>query len=226
MEKINYSFNNYFSSMDIHFGHFIASLTHGNKEDFFLAAALVSRCVRDGHICLDLNDLAGKIIFKSEDGKNIIECPQLQTWLASLKSTSCLGVPGDFKPLILDEKSRLYLQRYWQYEKDVAEYISTSISKTNEMKLDTSKLQKKLNLYFDEIDKHKINWQKIAAIAALSKKFLVISGSPGTGKTTAITKIMALILDMENRALRIALAAHTGKAAARLQESIKKTKEK
>jgi exodeoxyribonuclease V, alpha subunit len=182
--------------------------------------------VRDGHICLDLNDIAGKIIFKSEDGKNIIECPQLQSWLASLKSTSCLGVPGDFKPLILDEKSRLYLQRYWQYEKDVAEYISTSISKTNEMKLDTSKLQKKLNLYFDEIDKHKINWQKIAAIAALSKKFLVISGSPGTGKTTAITKIMALILDMENRALRIALAAPTGKAAARLQESIKKTKEK
>jgi exodeoxyribonuclease V alpha subunit len=54
----------------------------------------------------------------------------------------------------------------------------------------------------------------------------VISGSPGTGKTTAITKIMALMLDMENRALRIALAAPMGKAAARLQESVKKTKEK
>ena len=81
MKKINYSFNNYFSSMDIHFGHFIASLTNGNKEDLFLAAALVSRCVRDGHVCLDLNDLAGKIIFKSEglnfnptDQKNKIFC--------------------------------------------------------------------------------------------------------------------------------------------------------
>jgi len=66
---------------------------------------------------------------------------------------------------------------------------------------------------------------KVSAVADLSKKFLVISGSPGTGKTTAVTKIMALILDMGNRALRIALAALTGKAAARLQESVKKTRE-
>ena len=77
--------------------------------------------------------------------------------------------------------------------------------------MDNVRLQKKLNLYFDESSKQKINWQKVAAIAALSKQFLVISDSSGTGKTTAITKIMALILDMENRALRIALAAPTGK---------------
>jgi exodeoxyribonuclease V alpha subunit len=219
-------FNNYFSSVDIYFSRFIASFTQQNKEDLSLAAALVSRYVRDGHICLDLNDIAGKIIFKSEDGKNIIECPQLKVWLASLKSASCVGEPGNFKPLILDEKGRLYLQRYWQYEKDVAEYVSASISKTNEIKLDKVKLQKKLTLYFDESSKQKINWQKVAAIAALSKKFLVISCSPGTGKTTAITKIMALILDIGNISLRIALVAPTGKAAARLQESVKKTKEK
>ena len=118
------------------------------------------------------------------------------------------------------------MQRYWQYEKDIAEYISANSYKTNEIKSDKFKLQKKLNLYFDEIARQRVNWQKVAAVAALSKKFLVISGSPGTGKTTAITKIMALMLDMENRALRIALAAPTGKAAARLQESVKKTKEK
>jgi hypothetical protein len=72
-------FNNYFSPMDIHFGRFISSFTQENKEELFVAAALVSRCVRNGHICLDLNDLAGKIIFKNEDGKNIIECPQLRS---------------------------------------------------------------------------------------------------------------------------------------------------
>ena len=98
--------------MDIHFIRFIVSFTQLNKEDLSFAAALVSRYVRDGHICLDLNDIAGKIIFKSEDGKNIIECPQLQVWIASLKSASCAGEPGDFKPLILDEKASLYLQRY------------------------------------------------------------------------------------------------------------------
>jgi len=66
---------NYFSSMNIHFGRFIASFGKENKEDLFLAAALVSRSVRNGHICLDLNSLAGRIIFKSDDGKTAIECP-------------------------------------------------------------------------------------------------------------------------------------------------------
>lgn len=218
--------DNYFSSMDIHFGHFIASFGKENKEDLFLAAALVSRSVRDGHICLDLNSLAGRIIFKSDDGKTAIECPPLNSWIAALKSAPCVGCPGDFKPLILDEKARLYLQRYWHYEKDVADYILSNTAPTNEIKLDKLELQKKLNLYFDEKTQQKINWQKVAATAALLKKFLIISGSPGTGKTTTISKIMALILDVEDKSWRIALAAPTGKAAARLQESVKKTKEK
>ncbi|MGD0279040.1 MAG: exodeoxyribonuclease V subunit alpha, partial [Smithella sp.] len=183
-------------------------------------------CVKEKHIFLDLNDLAGKIIFRSEDGKNIIECPQLHLWLSCLRSSPCVGDPGDNKPLILCENGRLYLQRYWQYEKDVAEYIFISISGNKEIKLDKSELQKKLQLYFNENDEGKTNWQKVAAVAALLKKILVISGSPGTGKTTAITKIMALILDVSDRPLRIALAAPTGKAAARLQESVNKMKEK
>jgi hypothetical protein len=66
---MNDLFNNYFSPMDIHFSRFIASFTRQNKEDLFLAVALVSRYVRDGHICLDWNDIAGKIIFKSKMGK-------------------------------------------------------------------------------------------------------------------------------------------------------------
>ena len=83
-----------------------------------------------------------------------------------------------------------------------------------------------MQLYFNENSEEKTNWQKVAAVAALLKNFLVISGSPGTGKTTAITKIMALVLDVSGRPLLIALAAPTGKAAARLQESVNKMKEK
>ena len=70
----------------------------------------------------------------------------------------------------------------------------------------------------------KISWPGIAAAAALMRKFMVITGSPGTGKTTAITKIMAFLLDVKKNPLRIALCAPTGKAAARLEESVKKTK--
>lgn len=219
-------FNNYFSSIDLHFGNFIASFAKKNNDDIFLAAALVSRYLRDGHICLDLKTIAGNILFKSEDGKDIIECPKLDSWLTSLTDTLCVGAPGDFKPLILDNQARLYLQRYWQYQKDVAEYILSKVSCPDELNLEKVELQKKLNLYFRDDCEKDINWQKVAAVAALIKKFLIISGSPGTGKTTTITKIMAFVLDVENRNIRIALAAPTGKAAARLQESVKKTKEK
>jgi len=73
--------------------------------------------MKEGHICLDLNDLAGKIIFRNDEGKEIIECPRLDLWLALLRKSSCVGDPGYFKPLILDAKNRLYLHRYWQYEK-------------------------------------------------------------------------------------------------------------
>jgi len=71
-----------------------------------------------------------------------------------------------------DEKARLNLQRYLQYEKDVAEYVSAGISKTNEIKLDKVKLQKKLNLYFDESSKQKINWQKFLPLPTCRKNFL------------------------------------------------------
>lgn len=224
--KMTNSLNNYFSPMDIHFGNFISSFGPRNKEELFLAAALTSRCVREGHICLNLNELAGKKVFENEDGKNSIECPSLPLWLASLNSVSCVGKPGDFKPLILNEDGFIYLHRYWQYEKDIAEYIRAAVSKSSEIETEISGLRKKLSLYFDEDSGQKTNWQKIAAVAAMLKKFFVISGSPGTGKTTAITKIMALILDTGKTSLRIALAAPTGKAAARLQESVNKTKEK
>lgn len=68
-ENMMTGWKNYFSSMDIHFGNFMVSFVEKKKDELFLAAALVSRYTRDGHICLDLNSLAGKVIFKSEDGK-------------------------------------------------------------------------------------------------------------------------------------------------------------
>lgn len=277
----NRNSNNYFSSIDIHFGNFIAGMAPENKDYLFPAAALVSRAVRFGHICLDLNTLAGNTISSTEEGEEVIACPELKTWLEALRSAPCVGLPGDFKPLILDAKNRLYLQRYWQYEQDVARNILSRISSLQDFQFDKTELAAKLNLYFPEnpggdatgniaisaaddpqatkaeinnsqafpgltlkgasrvkpgmtnrgamqksSSEGKTNWQKVAAVAAMFKKFLVISGSPGTGKTTAITKIMALILAVGKRKLRIALAAPTGKAAARLQESVQKTKAK
>ncbi|MEN6623277.1 MAG: exodeoxyribonuclease V subunit alpha [Smithella sp.] len=223
---MNDCFNNYFSSIDLHLGNFIASFNEDGKEESLLAAALLSRSLRDGHVCLDLKTLAGTIVYKSEDEKEIIQCRQLDLWLNSLGKSPCVGRPGDFKPLILDEKNRLYLQRYWQYEKDVAGFILARASVNNEFNYDGLHVQEKLNKYFNKDENENISWQKVAAATALLKKFLIISGRPGTGKTTTVTKIMAFLLEMKESNMRIALAAPTGKAAARLQESVKKTKER
>lgn len=226
-DNLRKTFLNYFSSMDIHFGNFIAQFATENREYLFLAAALASRAVRYGHICLDLNALAGSTISPSEEGSEAIACPELEPWLQALQAASCVGAPGEFKPIIVDTKNRLYLQRYWQYERDVACNILSRTSSKRNLQFDRAELAAKLNLYFPENSSGgKTNWQKVAATAALLKRFLIISGSPGTGKTTTITKVMALILDVGKRNLQVALAAPTGKAAARLQESVQKTKEK
>jgi exodeoxyribonuclease V alpha subunit len=226
-DNVNKNFHNYFSSIDMHFGNFIAESALENNDNLFLAAALASRSVRYGHICLDLNKLAGNMISPIEEVEDVIACPELESWLKALQAASCVGKPYEFKPLILDAKNRLYLQRYWQYEQDVACNILSRISLPQDDKFDKKELAAKLQLFFPEPPPEgKINWQRVAATAAMLKKFLVISGSPGTGKTTTITKIMALILDVGKRNLRIALAAPTGKAAARLQESVQKTKAK
>ncbi|NTW76556.1 MAG: exodeoxyribonuclease V subunit alpha [Syntrophaceae bacterium] len=226
-DDVNRNFHNYFSSIDIHFGDFIADLTAENNDYLFLAAALASRAVRLGHVCLDLNAQAGSVIIPSTEGAGPISCPELKEWLNALQSSFCVGKPSEFKPLILDDKNRLYLQRYWQYEQDTARNILSRISSPRKGEVDKLELADKLQLFFPENQTEgKINWQKVAATAAVLKNFVVISGSPGTGKTTTITKIMALLLDVEKRNLRIALAAPTGKAAARLQESVRKTKVK
>lgn len=229
IHMINYmndNFKKYFSSIDLHFGDFIASFNEDGKEDLFLAGALLMRNLRDGHVCLDLKTFAGNVIYQSEENEEVIRCPQLDSWLDSLGKSPCAGSPDDFKPLILDENDRLYLQRYWQYEKDIAKFILARAAAINELKFDGLHLQEKLNDYFPDAKGEGISWQKVAATATLLKNFLIVSGGPGTGKTTTITKIIAFALEMKNTNLRIALTAPTGKAAARLQESVKKTKEK
>ncbi len=226
-DNVRKYFHDYFSSIDIHFGNFIADLLPENSDYLFLAAVLASRAVRLGHVCLDLNALAGSVITPSEEGAEAISCPELKDWLNALQSSFCVGKPSEFKPLILDAGNRLYLQRCWQYEQDIAGNILSRISSPRKIEFDKLELATKLRLYFPEnYGQEKINWQRVAATAAILKNFLVISGSPGTGKTTTITKIMALLLEMGKRSLRIALTAPTGKAAARLQESVRKTKEK
>ncbi|MCX5909121.1 MAG: AAA family ATPase, partial [Deltaproteobacteria bacterium] len=211
-----------FSELDIQFARFLMRLSGKESPELFLAAALASSFRREGHICLNLSSVAGKAM---GEGEGTWVCPGIESWLDILKQSSMVGNPGEFRPLIL-EGSRLYLYRYWNYEKQLADTLRGRAGR-EDLPLDAPLLQQGLSRLFPAEEDGEVNWQKVGAFGSVLKSLGVISGGPGTGKTFTVAGILALHLEQaKGRALRIALAAPTGKAAARLKESIRGAKEK
>ncbi len=121
-------------------------------------------------------------------------------------------------PLILDN-GYLFMHRYWSYERRLAEQIV----KLSAKKYSAPDLETALDRYFG-MKTELIDWQRKAAQVAVTQAFCIITGGPGTGKTTTVVKILALLQEIAQKPLLIALAAPTGKAAMRLQEAISKSK--
>jgi exodeoxyribonuclease V alpha subunit len=212
---------NTFSPLDVHFGKLMAGLSGKGTEELFLAAALASHYRREGHICFDLSSRAGKKI-QEEDPDSPV-CPKLGKWLSILEREEVVGKPGEYRPLVLDG-SRLYLYRYWDYEKQLIDNLRGRIL-NDPAEVNPELLKDGLKRLFPQTSPGETDWQKVAAFASVLKRFCVISGGPGTGKTFTVAKIMALLLEQKLQPLRIALAAPTGKAAARMQEAIKNARD-
>jgi exodeoxyribonuclease V alpha subunit len=208
-----------FSPIARHFANFICRLEEQESIELSLAAALASRQVSAGHICVNLGDFSGQSV-DQEKSENLF-FPQLDLWREKLINTAVVGCPGDFTPLVLDDKNRLYLHRYWEYEQVVVGFLKTQGAKEKK-EVDVQLLKEGIARYFDTGNDNTVDWQAVAAIAAIKRKFCVVTGGPGTGKTFTVAKILALLLEQKGhcRSPGIILAAPTGKAAARLQESI------
>jgi exodeoxyribonuclease V alpha subunit len=211
------------SDLEIQFGRFMAELSGGESPEIALAAAMASHYQREGNICFDLSTVSGKPAL--EDGTEDLVFPKLKEWQGILAKSPVVGRPSDFRPLILDG-SRLYLYRYWDYETKLANNLKARTAGDWE-KVDEAALKDGLARLFPEDGQEETDWQKVAGFTSVMKRFCVISGGPGTGKTFTVAKILALLLEQPGAdKIRIALAAPTGKAAARLQEAIKNSKEK
>ncbi len=208
--------------LDLRIGAFCRAYARRDPEAVWLAAALLSRNLRDGDVCLDLDRIAQTSVPVGIGDRKELICPAIAHWIDTLNHCDCVGVPGDFKPLILDQRHRLYFQRYWQYEKDVADNVLARLNHKDIPSQTAQDLAAIVSRFFPKEESIEINWQKIAVAAACLRRFLVISGSPGTGKTTTVVKILMILQQVHEGRLRIALAAPTGKAAAKLKESIGK----
>ena len=202
--------------LDREFAEFLQGLA-GETPHLGLAAALASRVLGQGDVCLELPRFAGLPLLPGPEGADY-RAPAVNVWREALRRAPVVGEPGEFQPLILDGEDRLYLYRYWCYEDSLARQLRARAE--DPPTVDPDLLREGLARLFPEPGP---NRQKLAAAVAACNRLAIISGGPGTGKTTTLARVLALLLAQQPD-LRIRLAAPTGKAAARMQEAVQASK--
>lgn len=176
------------------------------------AARAVSLATSGGHVCLPLADVVAAM-----PGEQTVAT--LRPALLDSLLVGAAAEPGAF-PLILDADDRLYLHRYFDYERRLAARLMRAAA-APPLPVGAA-ARARLDEIFTGAGRggRRADWQKIGVALALRRRFAVISGGPGTGKTTAVVNLLACLL-AETPDCRVALAAPTGKAAARMTEAIR-----
>ncbi|KKO46184.1 hypothetical protein WG68_07495 [Arsukibacterium ikkense] len=201
----------------------------------WLAAALCSYQLKQGHVCLDLAKLQAEPLLTLGLAAELAPSEQaelqqqftainLAQWHAALSQSAVVDSGTGTNPLVL-AGNRLYLRRYWQYEQDIALQVNQRLAQHEVLtaQLSASMLLPLLGQLF-KTGGAQPDWQQLACALACRSAFTVITGGPGTGKTTTVVRLLALLqllqLSRGEPLLDIRLAAPTGKAAARLKDSI------
>jgi exodeoxyribonuclease V alpha subunit len=192
-------------SADVHVAQRIAALANETGDAVALAVALAARALRGGSVCVDLTTVA------TDSGVPDLPWPEPGAWLTALRASQLLRDPPVLR---LYDNRLLYLDRYWREEEQVcSDLLALSVPAAQAEVTGYARL---FPPGFEE--------QRAAAEIAVSQAVTVLTGGPGTGKTTTVARLLALLAeqaDLSDKAgLRIALAAPTGKAAARLAEAV------
>ncbi|HOT00194.1 MAG TPA: exodeoxyribonuclease V subunit alpha [Acidobacteriota bacterium] len=203
-----------FQEIDRHFARLVDGLDPAAGPELAAAAALVSRARAEGHICLDLELAADE---------SAAAWPETAAWggggawARRLAACRPVGGAGEWAPLVLEGR-RLYLYRYWRYEQTLAERLLALAADPAADSADPE-LGARLGRFFPSAATVP-DWQRVAAYVAATRRLCVISGGPGTGKTATAARILALLLEQRPERI-VALAAPTGKAAARMNEALR-----
>ncbi len=204
--------------LDAHLARLLTRLSGDADPLLGLAARLVCAATGQGHVCVSLPDAASDLLGRA-GGAAAGLLPPASAWCEALRRHPVVGRPGEFAPLILDDAGRLYLHRYWAYEHALALDLQARVA-DDPADVDPQRLRAGLDRLFPATA-GAADRQRLAAAVAALKRFTVISGGPGTGKTTTVVRILALLLEGADTPLRMALAAPTGKAAVRMQEALR-----
>lgn len=238
--------------LDREFARLVRTLCQEQDEQpeplLVLLAALVSHQVGRGHVCLDLNVMlqnpARTLALPPDDAmarsetlplatpRDLLSSVALHDCHAALGSSNAVGDGSRASPMVLDA-NRLYLRKFWRHEQRIADSIRHRLSQASPLhelaSTHTDTLRQALDVLFQSSARSNtgIDYQKLACALAARSRFAVITGGPGTGKTTTVVNLLAALQaiagtspERQGRKYRIRLAAPTGKAAARLNESI------
>ncbi len=240
--------HNWLRGLDAAFARFLWQEIPDADPLLILAAALASHQLGRGHACLDLAATLDNPSFslslppegrRLTDGGTGQDLPlispaelladvNLAQWDLALKHPDLVSTGAGNTPLVF-QGSRMYLRRYWQYEQDVGGAIQQRIGSPLLRTQHSALARQFLDALFPDTSETTPDWQKLACALAVRSSFSIITGGPGTGKTTTVVMLLALLQALAlqdiggptaGRPLRIRLAAPTGKAAARLNESI------
>lgn len=212
------------SAADVHVAQRLGRLAREPDETVQLAVALAVRGVRSGSVCVELDDAASLTTEAEVEGAAVdLPWPEPTAWREAIERSPlvAVGPEGHEDRPVRWVDGRLYLDRYWRDEQVVRAEIDARLA-APALAVDPVALRGSVERLFPrDVDER----QRLAAVTCAVSPLTVLTGGPGTGKTTTVARILAILQEVAGEGagrprLRVALAAPTGKAAARLKEAV------
>ncbi|MEP6697132.1 MAG: exodeoxyribonuclease V subunit alpha [Pseudonocardiales bacterium] len=208
------------SAADVHVATTLGRLGSEGDDRVLLAVALAVRAVRLGSVCIDLGEVHKTAASDTEESVDPVDLPwpSVVEWYAACRNSPlvAVGVSGAADGPVRLVEELIYLDRYWRQE----QLVRTELDARAALSLagvDPARLRAALSRLFPS---EAPDYQRLAAAACVTGAVTVVAGGPGTGKTSTVARLLAVLHELFDGPLRVALAAPTGKAAARLQEAI------